>query len=509
MLGDNGCVNINKGVKVVVKRMHFYRELLRVLLGIWLCLGMAQAQQLNQSTGSLNQLGDDSPLSLIPEGFNNSTTLLDNRFRIDKEVEQVTLLLFRNYGSGPVVIIRPDGSKIFFRDAANDANLEWYDAANYDLIRINNPMPGPYQAVGQLSPDSRVMVLSDIELVADDLPPIIFSGEVFKHTASLTMDGKPINYPEFRDLVDLEIDFTSTNNPNFANFGSGTVNVAVFADDGQGFDERPKDGVFTGQFVLTIPPGQWIPVFRVETPLYVREKRGQTVTLQPNPIQVTTDIKEGEEENHQLFIDVAREYVDMATMVFDGRIHYPNGDIISFSKTELTDKVKQLEVTNVAYGDYRIEIRAYGETLAGRDFIVTVPPVSFVTKAPPPPVEETQQPLQEMVNELVPNGEEPQQPTESAESPMALTTAIIIAVVVNVLLLTAGLAIILLVKDHRNRQHRSVYSRVSRAMTSANKQAIIQLKALPESVLDLLKKQPKNNDDESTDADAKQHESKG
>lgn len=485
-----------------MKWICFYAWFMTATMAVWLCGGVAQAQQMNEPASSLDELYEQSPLSLIPDGFNNSTALLNNRFRIDTEVEQVTLLLFRKYGSGPVVIIRPDGSKLFFRDAENNPDLEWYDATNYDLIRMDNPMPGPYQAVGQLLPESRVMVLSDIELVADELPPIIFSGEVFKHTASLTMNGKPVNYPQFRDLVDLEIDFRSTNNPNFANFGRGTVNVAVFADDGQGFDERPKDGVFTGQFVLTIPPGQWIPIFRVETPLYVREKMGQTVTLQPNPVLVTTDIKEGAEENHQVFIDVAREYVDMATVVFDGRIHYPNGDIISFSKTDLTDEVKQLEITNVAYGEYRVEIRAYGETLAGRDFIVTVPPTSFVTKAPPPPVEETPQPLRDMVNELVPTSEQGQATEVSEDPPMALTTAIIIAVVVNALLLAVGLGIILLAKDHRNRQERSVYSRVSRAIRGANKQALEQLKSLPAVVVGLLKKKSTEGNQEDDDKGA-------
>nr|WP_234047875.1 hypothetical protein [Pseudoalteromonas sp. LC2018020214] len=40
--------------------------------------------------------------------------------------------------------------------------------------------------------------------------------------------------------MSLNVDFVSTNNENFANFGAGIQEVAEFKDDGRGFDERPK-----------------------------------------------------------------------------------------------------------------------------------------------------------------------------------------------------------------------------------------------------------------------------
>ena len=100
------------------------------------------------------------------------------------------------------------------------------------MISIKNPMPGPWQAVGQITPESRVMVISNLALHADPLPNIIFSGEILKQTAYLTNDGVPIDYDAFRDVVELTISLSSTNNPNFNNFGAKSEIVAFFEKRG-------------------------------------------------------------------------------------------------------------------------------------------------------------------------------------------------------------------------------------------------------------------------------------
>ena len=161
---------------------------------------------------------DTSVLTSLGDDYQNSIILLQNRFRIDHEVDEVTLIFFREFGSAPVVLVRPDGSKIFSSQAEKN-NVEWFDDDTFDMIKIKNPVPGPWQAVGQVMPESRVMVISEIELHADPLPAVIFSGEVLKQTAYLTNGGKPIDYSQFRDVVDVSIELRSTNNPNYDNFG--------------------------------------------------------------------------------------------------------------------------------------------------------------------------------------------------------------------------------------------------------------------------------------------------
>ncbi|MCC2615532.1 TIGR03503 family protein [Aestuariibacter halophilus] len=324
-----------------------------------------------------------SPIRSLGGDYHNSIKLLQNRFRIDYQVDEITMVFFREYGSAPVVLVRPDGSKIFQKDA-NGVDLFWYDASTYDMISIKNPVPGPWQAVGQVLPGSRVMVISDIQLHADPLPDIIFSGEILKQTAYLTNGGEPIDYTEFRDVVSLDIRLISTNNPNFNNFGADAQTIATFEDNGRGMDEKPMDGVFTGQFNLAVPDGEWTPVFVVTTPMFTREQVDPNLMLYPNPINISVQLDSGNEGYHKILIDAEREFVDMETLLIDGKIRFPNGDVQNFSLTESSPNTREHQIINYEYGVYRVKLTAYGNTTSGRDFILDVPEYTFLVDAPEP-----------------------------------------------------------------------------------------------------------------------------
>ena len=89
---------------------------------------------------------------------------------------------------------------------------------------------------------------------------MLFQGEKIKMTGRVLNDGE-LNQCQiyFNDVVNLNVDFISTNNAEFANFGASTQEVAEFKDDGREFDERPNDGVFTGEFKLDFPKENGFP----------------------------------------------------------------------------------------------------------------------------------------------------------------------------------------------------------------------------------------------------------
>ena len=99
----------------------------------------------------------------------------------------------------------------------------------------------------------------------------MFRGETLKVTGQVTNDDKPIDVGYFRDVVSLIVEFVSTNNDQYDNFGAGTQSVTEFKDDGREFDERPMDGIFTGEFKLVFPAGEWQPEFYIETPILKRQ----------------------------------------------------------------------------------------------------------------------------------------------------------------------------------------------------------------------------------------------
>lgn len=362
--------NLTLGKKVFIRQLNWAWGMLLLMPAI--VFSQVPQNEVVEDTES-------SPIEKLGTEYHNGIKLLQNRFRIDYNVEEVTMVFFREYGSAPVVLVQPDGSKIF-QSQVDGKDIFWYDSDTYDMISIKNPVPGPWQAVGQILEGSRVMVLSDIKLHADPLPPIIFSGEILKQTAYLTNGNEPIDYSEFRDVVNLAIELISTNNPNFDNFGADNETIATFEDNGRGMDERPLDGIFTGQFNLTVPAGEWKPVFRVVTPMFTREQVDPPLRLYPNPVLIGAELDGGGEGYHKVMIDVDRELVDINTLLVDGKIRFPNGDIQNFSLTEPSDQAREHLVINFEEGIFRVKLTAYGKTVNGRDFILDVPEYQFLAE---------------------------------------------------------------------------------------------------------------------------------
>ncbi|GGD52018.1 TIGR03503 family protein [Lacimicrobium alkaliphilum] len=351
-------------------------------LSLFMALTVMSAVQAQQPDEPATVEQPPNPISMLSsDEYLNGIELLNNRFRIDYKVDEITLVFFREYGSAPVVLVRPDGSKIHPYDGDSGDKIQWYDDSTYDLVRIKQPMPGPWQAVGQLLPDSKIMVVSDIQLQAEPLPELLFSGEVLKLSASLTNGGEPIEYVEFGNAVELSVEFISTNNPEFTNFGAETELVARYEDNGMGMDEYPMDGTFTGQFNLNIPQGQWKPLYRTTTAMFTREEEGPPLVLLPNPVKLSVEQDQGD-GRHDLIIDVDRELVDIKSLLVDGKIRYPNGDVLSFSVPEGSDEARVQEILNIEYGVFRIKMTAYGKTANGRDFILDVPEFSFLSEPP-------------------------------------------------------------------------------------------------------------------------------
>ncbi|WP_372626727.1 TIGR03503 family protein [Arsukibacterium sp.] len=346
-----------------------------------------QAETLPTTNGETAKKVSESaaPDSALTDGFallddlptKNQIPFFENRFRIDSEVDTITLLMFRRPGSASVVLVRPDGSKLHF-NTAEENKVRWHDAANYDLIEIDNPMPGPWQAIGRILPESRVMVLTDIKLDVDPLPDNLMVGETVKVTARILNGGAAINAREFSEVLMLEVIFISTNNADYDNFGRGIIQVATFRDDGRGFDERARDGVFTGEFKLDFVAGQWTPKYMVRTALYTRELEQDPLILKPAPITPQVELAATDTEPHQVVFKLTEQGVVADSLLIQGRIRYPDGNIDPFALNAQDNPDATLQVLNKGFGSYILETAVFGNWQNGREFMLTMPELSFV-----------------------------------------------------------------------------------------------------------------------------------
>ena len=373
---------------------------------------------------------------IIPIGteYQNSIQILNNRFRVDADVEEVTIVFFRSFGSPPIVLVRPDGSKLYLENDLEDDSFNWFETDTYDMISLSSPMPGPWQAIGDILPESRIMVIAGITLHAQPIPATIFSGETIKQTAYLENAGTRIDMSGFRDVVTLSIEFVSTNNPEYPNFGLGSRPIARFEDNGLGFDEYEADGTFTGQFDLKITEGEYKPIFTVRTPLFSREQVNENIVLLPSPIKLSHAIEANDRGDHLLKIGVNTEHIKATDYVVDGTVRHPNGEMAKFSLTEATTGERSLDILNSDYGIYKINMSVFAQTLDGRDLVLTVPEYSFVTSTPEIIIEATPAP------EAQPEDVKAQlailEPEEESKS------YVVLAIIVNLILLLIGILVL-------------------------------------------------------------------
>lgn len=301
----------------------------------------------------------------------NQIPILDNRFRIDDGIDSITLVFFRRKGTASIVLVRPDGSKIFF-NTAEQHNVRWHDADAYDLVEISNPMPGPWQAVGRILPESRILVLTELQLDVDPLPESIMEGESIKLTARLLDGDKPVNVREFNEILALRVLFNSSSNSNYASFGRGTVEAAIFRDDGRGYDEKARDGVFTGELNIRFGAGEWIPRYIVKTPLYTREVEQATMLIHPAPIKLIAKETKTLDVGHQIHFETVSELIDDSSVMLQGQVRYPDGETVGFSITDPAAP-RELEMENRGSGSYILNVSVFGRLKTGREFVINLP----------------------------------------------------------------------------------------------------------------------------------------
>jgi len=315
------------------------------------------------------------------DNVTNQIPFFDNRFRIDAELDEVTLLFYRARGSKPIILVRPDGSKVRINDYDRD-KVQWHDDSTFDMIKITKPMPGPWQAIGDILPESKILVVSDIKIAVEPLPEIVLAGETLKVTGKLFNNDDDIDTPHFRNVVKVDVHFYSTNNSIYENFGADAIKVTSFRDDGENLDEYAADSIFTGEFILDFAPGEWQPVYLVKLPMATRELRQKPVILYSSPVSIEVEPSTSAEIAHQMILTINPDYVDPDSMIFQGKVTFPDRQVEPFSIMEAQGTTRLKGISYTEAGLHRVSINAFGRTTSGREFRLVLPEFTFNVKEP-------------------------------------------------------------------------------------------------------------------------------
>lgn len=314
------------------------------------------------------------------DNITNEIPYFDNRFRIDAELDEITMIFFRERGSTPIVLVQPDGKKMRVNDFDKE-KVQWHDDSTFDMIKIVKPMPGPWQAIGDILPKSKILVVSDVTIELDPLPEVVLFGETLKVTGKLYNGGEKINVTAFKNVAQLDVNFFSTNNSAYDNFGRDGFKLTSFKDNGRDLDEYAGDNIYTGEFVLDFALGEWQPVYVIKLPLVTRELRQTPILLYKSPITLSIETSESESTPHQLLLSIDPTYVDPASLIFQGKTTFPDRQTKPFSivnnEETPTLESRTLSIPYTEPGIHRVNVNAFGKTKAGREFRLIVPEFTF------------------------------------------------------------------------------------------------------------------------------------
>ncbi|GAJ73744.1 hypothetical protein JCM18904_4672 [Vibrio sp. JCM 18904] len=277
--------------------------------------------------------------SLSSAASESTMSLLDNRFRVDPTIEQITFLVYREQSSQPVVLVRPDGKKYYAWGGSYD-NVRWYQEASLDIISVDNPMPGPWQAVGgKVTPKNNIRLISHLKLSTDLFPNRLYNGgEALKFTARLTSDGKPLVLRDFLDRVNLRVTFTKfVENEDELIKEARPVPMVVgeFSDDGRGLDEKAGgDGVFTVQLPIDVEPGKYRARITSGNGVFLRAQE-QVILVYPNPISRTFIQARNPDKPHQLVVSGEQGMIAPGSIAVTVKKDAPDG-FISYSQGQVS-----------------------------------------------------------------------------------------------------------------------------------------------------------------------------
>lgn len=310
------------------------------------------------------------------DNVTNQIPYFDNRFRIDAELDEVTLVFFRRSGTPPIILVQPDGKKLKVNNIKTE-DFQWYDDKTFDMIKLKKPMPGPWQAIGNILPESRIMVMSEVSLAVEPLPEVLLEGETIKVTGRLYNGERAINDPEFREVVQLDVDFYSTNDAVYDNYGAEPIKLDSFRDDGYELDEYAGDGIFTGEFELDFAPGEWQPIYLVKLPMASRKLQQKPIIIRHSPIRINVETGDSAIGKHIATFTIDPKYVDPDSIIMQGKITFPDKQVEPFSIMEGkgTERIKEIAFTEG--GVHRITTGVFGKTIDGREFRLVLPEFSF------------------------------------------------------------------------------------------------------------------------------------
>ena len=331
--------------------------------------------------------------------------LVENRFRVDDSISELTLVVFREDGADPTRIKLPDDGEVDAQLAASLKDWRWDDSAGRDLITIQNPPTGSWQILAAEDPDNRALVITDLKLGMPDLPSRIYPGETIEGQLLLTNRGEPIVEPRLTQDIDAAVRVRGPEDQQ--------IDELALNDLGAEPDVLGGDGVYHFDLRLTDDPGIHTLEGRASGPTFERVIRKKVALARTRPFAVRAELEPapdaaGEaaaqpEPRRHLLVEQDVSILDPAVSQIEATLECPGTRATAISAA-LPSASNQLALTAEPSLDCRVAGTLSGQTRDGREIALpfelsvggiepnTDEPVESAAPEPAPDTTETADP---------------------------------------------------------------------------------------------------------------------
>ncbi|WP_094752490.1 hypothetical protein [Psychromonas sp. CD1] len=288
----------------------------------------------------------------------NDIPLLDNRFRIDPYTDSITFILNHSQGKQRVILVRPDGSKL--SQEKHPESVAWVSSKKQDIITIENPMAGPWQAIANLDGPDRIKLISKVQLKIKDFPLKLYAQEYIRTRASLYYDNKVMTDPSYLKNASLSVSLIAPS----------IKLLTLYKDDGQSYDALPFDGDLTAHIFIDLLPGRYLINFETKNNVFLRVVNKDAIVF-PSPI--TYKIKPLKKNSNIAVFNfkINTKEIDPNSVIINGVItdkyHNRVENVILHSvDNTLINSVLSTQ-QNLDYQKYSFSGKVFATTLTGRE----------------------------------------------------------------------------------------------------------------------------------------------
>lgn len=288
--------------------------------------------------------------------------LVGNEVLVDESIKEITLLVFRKDGAPATTLSTPDG--VTFGSDRLPPNVAWHSDDSYDLVTVSRPMTGSWRVNADVDPDNRVMVVTDLRVIATQLPNQILAGDEHELYVHLTEGGRVIEKREFLHFIKVNVLQHSDGSP---------VNEWTLLDNGRKHDANAGDGLYSLRLTDSLSAGEHELTVSVDGTTFRREHR-QTVNVVTSP--VVARISEGR-DGPVLYVLPRAGIIEPDTLKVIATVAGPDGTAAARTVPRTGPNEWRLALAEYADAPHRLTVDIEAERPSGRPVTHSTAPLAF------------------------------------------------------------------------------------------------------------------------------------